>query len=285
MASLPGAHWVCFRGIRVCEWLILKDSLEFPIPRDTSLAAFSLIREEVGMQFRSLSSGVTLIFTGPPGCGKGTYGKTLGSRWGFQHVSLGDIIRAELANSPLDVNAKSLADRGLLIPDHVVFDLCKQYIRSHAAQKSWILDGFPRTLRQAQMLREFARPHACVNFHLPKNILVRKLLGRRICNLCGGNFNTADIHETPYQMPAILPSQDCTICKGDAPLSKRADDSPEIIQKRLDTYETATKLILDEYEAEGILVNFDPVKGMEDITRLESTIISFIQNKYGNGSL
>lgn len=231
--------------------------------------------------FGGSGNSITLIFAGPPGSGKGTYGKILARRWGFSHVSVGDLIRAELNTSSLRGDFKSRADRGLLIPDHLATEICKRWILSNPAQKLWILDGFPRTLRQAEMLREFARPHACVNFQLPRSIVLKKLLGRSICKLCGENFNMAGIHDTPYDMPAILPEQNCEKCNGNAPLFKRADDTMETILKRLDTHEKTTRPVIDQYDAEGILLNFEVLKGIGDMARLEATILSFLHKKYG----
>lgn len=228
----------------------------------------------------SFKNGVTLIFAGPPGAGKGTYGKILAKRWGMSHVSVGELIRAERPIACLGVASKSRADRGLLIPDDVVAEICKQHICSKPLQNSWILDGFPRTLEQADMLREFASPHVCVNFKLPFGILMQKLLGRRICKTCGQDFNMADIREIPYELPAILPQRDCKECNGDAPLLRRVDDTAEVIQKRLKIYEKSTKPVIDLYDREGILLNFDVLHGIGDMTRLESAITSFLQRKY-----
>ena len=233
---------------------------------------------------RHLRNAVTLIFAGPPGSGKGTYGKILARRWGICHVSIGDLIRSDISNTVIGVGTKSGADRGLLLPDSLVVEICKQYIRSKPEQRSWILDGFPRTLRQAESLWEFAKPHACVNFHLPNSILLKKLLGRRICKTCGGSFNLAGIQEPPYDMPPILPRKDCNACKGEAPLLRRADDTVETIQRRLATHEQSTRPMINQYAAEGILLDFEVVKGIGDIPRLESTISSFLQRKYGMGT-
>ncbi|KAL8275953.1 hypothetical protein Esti_000069 [Eimeria stiedai] len=234
--------------------------------------------------FASLKEGVILVFAGSPGSGKGTYGKLLAERWGFMHVSAGDLIRAELSRSTLDEETRTRANRGLLLPDRLVATLCRRHIRHSPSQKSWILDGFPRTVAQAHMLHEFARPHALINFQLPRTIILKKLLGRRLCKLCGENFNLAGIHEAPYDMPAILPPLDCSICKGDAPLLKRADDTVETIQQRLDIHETSTRPVIDQYEQKGILLNFEVIKGIKDLPRLESTVLSFLQDRYGRNT-
>ncbi|KAL8449049.1 hypothetical protein Emed_003401 [Eimeria media] len=229
----------------------------------------------------SLKEGLILVFAGSPGSGKGTYGKLLAERWGFTHLSVGDLVRAELSRSSLDQESRIRASRGLLLSDRLVATLCEREIRSSPSQKSWIIDGFPRTVGQVQMLHEFAKPHACVNFQLPDTIILKKLLGRRLCKLCGKNFNLAGIHDAPYDMPAILPSSDCSTCKGDAPLLKRADDTEETIQQRLDIHETTTRPVIDQYEQQGILLNFEVIKGIKDMPRLESSLLSFLQDKYG----
>lgn len=238
-----------------------------------------------------------LIFSGPPGSGKGTYGKVLARRWGIRHVSIGDLIRAKLAacSSRASVNqsrdsylrqdeeafrvSKCCVEQGLLIHDSVATELCKKHMGSSAQKSSWILDGFPRNMQQAEALHSFAPPDACINFHLPAEILLKKLLGRRICTTCGESFNVADIYDPPFSLPAILPEKDCVHCGGKTQLAKRQDDTKEIIQKRLDLHEQLTTPMLNHYNAEGLLLNFHVVKGIADIPRLEETIFSFLQKK------
>lgn len=249
-------------------------------------------------QHELVRKGLVLIFSGPPGSGKGTYGKILAERWGIRHVSIGDLIRAKLAactclksgggskdGCPLQDNEafqlnKIRVEQGLLIQDAVATELCKQHISSCAQQTSWILDGFPRTMQQAEALRSFARPHACINFHLPAAILLKKLLGRRLCTTCGGNFNVADIYNPPFILPAILPKAECVHCGGKARLAKRNDDTEETIQKRLDAHKQLTAPMLNYYETEGVLLNFEVVRGIQDIPRLEEAIISFLRRKH-----
>ncbi|KAL8427613.1 hypothetical protein Efla_005788 [Eimeria flavescens] len=170
---------------------------------------------------RIFTDGIILVLAGPPGCGKGTYGKILAERWGSTHLSIGELIS----------------------------------------------------------------PHACVNFHVRNDVIVKKLLSRRVCKICGGNFNLADIREFPYDMPAILPQPDCRKCKGNAPLLTRTDDTQETIQKRLDIYEKSTRPVIEQYDAEGILLNFEVLKGIQDMTRLETTLMSFLLGKYGGNGV
>lgn len=214
-------------------------------------------------------------------------------------MSMGDVIRAKLAAFSCAASEDDLRDvdylgqsegtfqvnrchveKGILIQDSVASEMCRQHIINSARQTSWILDGFPRTIQQAEALRSFAPPHACINFHLPANILLSKLLGRRICTTCGGNFNVADIYHPPFQLPAILPKTECVHCGGKPPLTKRSDDTKESIQRRLDLHEQLTTPMLKKYDAEGLLLNFEVVKGIDDIPRLEETIISFLRRKY-----
>lgn len=238
----------------------------------------------IGVPWELVTKRIILVFSGPPGSGKGTYGNMIAKRWGILHVSVGDLIRKELTTSRLSQVFKAKVDRGLLVPDSLAAQVCKNHICRIPSKNSWIIDGFPRTLQQAKMLEEFARPHVCVNFRLPTTILMKKLLGRRICMTCGEIFNLANIDDTPYTLPAILPRKDCTQCRGDAQLFRRADDTIETIQQRLATYEKDTRPLLGYYDAEGRLVNFEVIKGIGDILRLESTLISFLQKKYGAAS-
>lgn len=260
--------------------------IPFGTPPLGASAAFrhGMQRGKMARHPENLRNAVTLIFAGPPGSGKGTYGKILSQRWGICHVSIGDLIRSAMSNTVIGVETKSGVDRGLLLPDFLVVEMCKQLIRSKPEQRSWILDGFPRTVHQAELLSEFTKPHACVNFHLPSSILLTKLLGRRICSTCGDSFNLAGIQEGPYDMPAILPRKDCNVCKGEAPLLRRADDTVETIQRRLITHEQSTRPMINQYAAEGILLDFEVMKGVGDIPRLESAINLFFQRKYNVGT-
>ncbi|CDJ45337.1 adenylate kinase, putative [Eimeria tenella] len=228
-----------------------------------------------------VQKGIILIFSGPPGSGKGTYGKILARRWGMRHVSLGDLIRQKLSNCTLSNDSEARVSCGLLIQDTLASEICKDYISSHPERQSWILDGFPRTLQQVELLRGFATPHACINFIVPRHILLKKLLGRRICSSCGGCFNVANICDEPYDMPPILPTKECRHCKGNAPLTTRSDDTEEAIRNRLDFYEQLTRPMLGQFEAEGILLNFEVIKGTRDIARLEDALISFLNKKHG----
>lgn len=226
---------------------------------------------------QNIRKPIKVVFTGPPGCGKGTYARILCRIWDTAHVSTGDLIRSLTAceSTPVRDELTKYTSTGLLVPDHVVTELCKDRLRQHEV-KGWILDGFPRTLQQAKSLEEFSSPQLCVNFQIPKNIVLQKLMGRRTCLLCGGNFNLTDIREGSFDMPAILPSGSCR-CSGRPPLGRREDDTPAIIEKRIQIYESETLPVIRYYEEMGRLMSFRVHRGVKDTPQLEQMIFSYLR--------
>ncbi|PFH32214.1 adenylate kinase [Besnoitia besnoiti] len=219
-----------------------------------------------------------LLFMGAPGAGKGTYATRLAKAWSIPHISTGDLIRDEIrAKTPLGNLLQQHANKGDLVPDDVVTEICRKRLLKSDCAKGWILDGFPRTVKQALDLRELGRPSLCVHIFLPDNILTAKLLARRICATCGANFNIADIRSPPYDMPPLLPPADCTQCHGKPELIKRDDDTEEIVKNRLAVYKRDTEPLLQLYREEGTLLEYHVKKGVKDLLDLSSSIISRVE--------
>jgi adenylate kinase len=195
-----------------------------------------------------------LLFLGPPGSGKGTQSKILEKRLGVPHLSTGDMFRKALSEeTPVGVQAKAYMDRGEYVPDAVVIDLIKERVSQSDCSSGFILDGFPRTLPQAEALGRVLESlrlkldHA-INFQIPEDVLVTRLSDRRTCNKCGSIVKSAAANQQ-------------TPCKsgGYCEFVQRADDQPEVIRNRMNVYQEQTAPLLKFYQAhEGFIsVNGD----------------------------
>uniref|UniRef100_A0A0G4FBJ1 Adenylate kinase active site lid domain-containing protein n=1 Tax=Chromera velia CCMP2878 TaxID=1169474 RepID=A0A0G4FBJ1_9ALVE len=215
------------------------------------------------------SAALRMVFLGAPGAGKGTYASRITKLWGVPHISTGDIIRAEIkSGSDLGVQFKSYSDKGALVPDELVVAIAKKRLSQPDVKDGYILDGFPRTVPQAEALQDAdasLRPTLCVNICLPEKYLIMKLAGRRVCSVCNDSFNVADIREGEYDMPPLLPSN-CKQCEGTGKhLEQRADDTEEVVKNRLQTYLDETAPLIGFYSKMGLLLDFDVKKGVADL--------------------
>jgi len=197
-----------------------------------------------------------IILMGPPGAGKGTLAKQL-IALGYVHISTGDMFREAIkAGTELGKLADSYIKHGDLVPDQVTIGLVKERLSQDDCAKGFLLDGFPRTLPQAEALevltKEIARPiDAVINLDCEQKELVRRISGRRVCKNCGA----------PYHIDTMKPKVDgvCDICGG--PLYQRNDDNEDALKVRLNHYVNETKPLLDFYEERGLLTSFDSLKG------------------------
>lgn len=216
-----------------------------------------------------------LFFFGAPGVGKGTYSKRLAKDLKLNEVSTGDELRAIIKGTTTGYDPKFVKEitetvnSGKFVSDNIVFDIIKKKIDE--SERGIILDGFPRNAEQFKKYKELFPLHLVVNFFLRKDVLVDKLLGRRICEKCGGNYNICDIKDGEYDMEPLLPSN-CTQCKEGEFLKERADDTKEIIERRLQDYEEKTAPLLSLFEKDGVLVNFEPKKGVKDYPEIRRIV-------------
>lgn len=196
------------------------------------------------------------VFLGAPGAGKGTQAKRVAAECGLLHISTGDMLReAVAAGSELGVQAKGFMDRGALVPDQLIIDLVKARIEQPdargAAGSAWILDGFPRTLPQAEALdQNLAGDEALthvVYFAVPEDVLMGRLTGRRTCSNCGAIWH---VEHKPTEKEGV-----CDVCGGE--LTQRSDDRPEAIGKRLEQYRSLTAPLLAYYGERGVLREID----------------------------
>ena len=202
-----------------------------------------------------------IILMGPPGAGKGTLAKQLMSAFNLVHISTGDMFREAIkAGTPLGTLAKSYIDHGDLVPDEVTIGLVKERLAKDDCKKGYLLDGFPRTLPQAEALKKLSaevnRPiEVVVNLDCDNEELIRRISGRRVCKNCGAPFHVVTLKPKVEDV--------CDICGG--PLYQRADDNEEALKVRLEHYVQDTKPLLDFYAKEGLLESFNSLVGKEQL--------------------
>ena len=205
-----------------------------------------------------------LIFLGPPGVGKGTYASRIGPKLGIPHISTGDLFRENIKKeTELGKKAREYMDKGVLVPDELTVEMLKERISRPDCGKGFILDGFPRTIPQAEALDRITEIDRVVNITLREDIIVRKIAARRICRNCGEIYNVADIREGDLVMPPLLPEKEgiCDKCGGE--LYQRDDDREEVVRDRLKVYEKNTAPLIDYYRKKGIMVDVEVKAGPE----------------------
>lgn len=209
---------------------------------------------------------MNVVFLGPPGAGKGTYASRLQERFGLLHISTGDLVREEIKNkTEIGKKIKPLYDEGKLVPDEVVFDLLKKRLSRGDCKNGFILDGFPRNLNQAKELEKITNIDIVINIVVPKNLVIEKLSGRRICSKCGAIYNIHEIRIGDKVLPTLKPKVDgiCDKCGGK--LYQREDDKPEVIEKRLKEYKKQTEPLIDYYKKKGLLKDVDGVGTVDEV--------------------
>lgn len=202
---------------------------------------------------------MNLILLGAPGAGKGTLASFLIEKMGVPSVSTGNILREAIANhTPLGDKAKAFMDAGQLVPDQLVIDLLKERIAQPDCQNGFILDGFPRTIPQAEALDQIASIDCALSLEVDDAVIEGRMTGRRVCLKCGAT----------YHIKANPPKQDgvCDVC-GDT-LHIRKDDHEDVVKHRLATYHEQTEPLKDYYGAQGKLKSIDGAQGIEQTKKL-----------------
>ncbi|MBT3814842.1 adenylate kinase [Candidatus Woesearchaeota archaeon] len=185
-----------------------------------------------------------IIALGSPGVGKGTYAKLIVEKYGIITISSGDLFRENIKNeTELGKKAKELIDAGHLVPDEITIEMMKERLSREDTQKGFVLDGFPRTIPQAEALAEFVEVDMAINFKADKEIIMQRLTGRRTCKKCAATFHMVNL---PPQVEGV-----CDKCEGE--LIQRSDELPEVIEERLKVYEEQTAPLIDYYKEKGLL--------------------------------
>lgn len=204
-----------------------------------------------------------IIMLGAPGAGKGTQAKKIAEKYGIPHISTGDIFRANIKNgTELGKKAKTYMDQGLLVPDELVCDLVVDRVQQPDCEKGYVLDGFPRTIPQAEALDAALKSLGsaidyAIDVDVPDENIVNRMGGRRACVKCGATYHVVF---NPTKEEGV-----CDAC-GDK-LILRDDDKPETVQKRLRVYHEQTQPLIDYYTTAGVMKSVDGTLNMEDVFR------------------
>lgn len=204
---------------------------------------------------------MNIVLLGPPGAGKGTQAARIVEKYGVPHISTGDIFRANIkAGTELGKRAQEYMNRGELVPDELVVEIATDRLAADDCKEGFLLDGFPRTVFQAEKLDEFMASKGrkiehVLNIEVGRDDLMARLTGRRVCKSCGASFHVVNI---PPKQEGI-----CDNCG--AELVQRADDNEETASNRIEVYNRETKPLIDYYEKAGNIVNIDGGKAAEDV--------------------
>ena len=245
---------------------------------------------------------VNLLLMGRPGTGKSSYGSLLAKRINADLITAGDILRDHVQKgTETGLAIQDCQRMGRLADDKLVADAVKSYLIDKYGEESaipankvkgehstkrkvrFILDGFPRTVAQAEMMEEseywpeHLTADVAISIDVPDQICIDKVLGRRICRECGGNYNVTDINYDGYVMPPSMPNPPCP-CDREENWMKREDDKEEIISARISDFHKETKPIIQHYESIGEMLHFRPYRGFDDMEELELLVLNYFDN-------
>ena len=202
-----------------------------------------------------------IVMLGAPGAGKGTQAKKIAGKYGIPHVSTGDIFRANIKNgTKLGMQAKAYMDAGNLVPDEITIGMLLDRIHQEDCEKGYVLDGFPRTIPQAESLTAALKERGesidyAIDVDVPVENIIRRMSGRRACLSCGATYHI--VYNAPKKEGV------CDQCG--EPLVLRDDDKPETVQNRLNVYHRQTQPLIDYYKKEGVLAQVDGTQDMEQV--------------------
>jgi adenylate kinase len=208
-----------------------------------------------------------LILFGPPGVGKGTQAKKLSAKYNIPHISTGDILREAVKNkTALGIRAQEIMQRGELVPDELMIGIVKNTLQEPRCKNGFILDGFPRSLGQAESLNKILtelkinKIHV-INITASEEELVKRLTNRRACKSCGSIFNYSEIKD----------KKECPVCNAENSFYQRNDDKEDVIRNRLKVYHSTTKPVLQYYKKQNNIIDID---GLQEIKEVNSSILS-----------
>ncbi|KUO62458.1 adenylate kinase [bacterium BRH_c32] len=205
---------------------------------------------------------MNLIIFGAPGVGKGTQAKIISEKLSIAHISTGDILREAVKNkTELGSKAKAIMDMGELVPDEIVAGIVKDTLNSNKCSTGFILDGFPRTLPQAQLLKIIFDELEIKDIKLIKldaedQVMINRLSSRRVCSSCGKIISKDEVYE----------GVKCSVCGETNSFIKRSDDDEDVIKKRLSVYHNTTSPVFDYYHDKVTIIEIDGTQPVEDVT-------------------
>ena len=203
---------------------------------------------------------VKIILLGPPGAGKGTQAKSISNRYSIPHISTGDIFRKNISeNTPLGIEAKKYIDQGQLVPDEVTINMVKDRLQEDDCTDGYLVDGFPRTVSQAEALQEFIKNRGesldtALLIYVPMDFILERMTGRRVCPSCGASYHIKF-------NPAL--NGKCELCGTD--VVQRKDDTAETVKERLDVYERQTQPLIEYYQDKNLLSQVDGTKAINEV--------------------
>lgn len=212
-----------------------------------------------------------MILLGPPGAGKGTQAKLISEKYSIPHISTGDIFRKNISEkTPLGIKAKEYMDKGLLVPDELTIDIVNDRLAKEDCENGFLLDGFPRTVKQAESLEGFLRKNnhnidTALLIDVPREFILERMTGRRVCPSCGASYHIK------FNPPKS--EEKCDACGSD--IVQRKDDAEETVKDRIDVYEKQTQPLVDYYKAKDQLFVVD---GTQPIDKVFETICLHVGN-------
>lgn len=197
-----------------------------------------------------------LILLGPPGAGKGTQAKSISNEYNIPHISTGDIFRKNISEkTALGIEAKGYIDKGLLVPDELTVRIVEDRLRSDDCKKGYLLDGFPRTIYQAEELEKLDTLDYVLLLQVPDEFILSRMTGRRVCTGCGASFHVTN---NPPKIEGI-----CDLCGGE--LVQRKDDKKETVAQRIEVYKKQTEPLVNYYKDKGILKTVDGTLEIDEV--------------------
>ena len=214
-----------------------------------------------------------IVLLGPPGAGKGTQAKSISNRYSIPHISTGDIFRKNISEgTPLGIEAKSYMDKGQLVPDEVTINMVKDRLTWEDCKNGYLLDGFPRTVAQAEALEGFLADRnekldTALSIEVPSSFILERMTGRRVCPSCGAS----------YHVKFNPPTKDgvCDVCGSD--IVQRKDDTEETVSERLDVYERQTQPLIDFYNDKNLLSTVDGTKAINEVFESICSILGSVK--------
>ncbi|AEB74929.1 adenylate kinase [Clostridium botulinum] len=211
-----------------------------------------------------------MILLGPPGAGKGTQAKLISEKYSIPHISTGDIFRKNISEkTPLGIKAKEYMDKGQLVPDELTIDLVNDRLTHEDCKTGFLLDGFPRTVKQAEALENFLNKNnqsldTALLVNVPSSFILERMTGRRVCPSCGASYH---IKFNPPKIEGL-----CDVCK--AEVIQRKDDTEETVKERIEVYDRQTQPLVDFYASKDQLFVVD---GTQSIDQVFETISNHIE--------
>lgn len=202
-----------------------------------------------------------IILLGPPGAGKGTQAKLISEKYSIPHISTGDIFRKNISEkTPLGIKAKEYMDKGQLVPDELTIDLVKDRLTHEDCKGGFLLDGFPRTVKQAEALEDFLRDSGsaidtALLINVPSEFILERMTGRRVCPSCGASYHIK------FNPPKV--NGKCDVCGSE--VVQRKDDSEDTVKERLDVYERQTQPLVDFYASKDQLFVVDGTQSIDQV--------------------